>query len=708
MDELAAKVRWYINLRWFYLLGLSLPGLTALFASQGFSPVFKRSLIIALVGLFYNGLYFGLARIQTSSLSYFKFLGWAQVISDIVLTTFLVMSGGGVESRAIVLYAIGIIISGAMFGPWATFIAAIISIVFYNLVIILDYEGVVRFGDIAAPQLHGDAGYAAVTIAFYSTALLIVAAVSNFVTGLLAKQDAAVRKQSQALAEAQRIARVGSWEWDIKKNKVSWSDELYELYGLKPEEFGASYEAFMERVHPDDRAMVNTEIQKCLTNHKQFSFDHRLVRPDGKVLVLHAEGQVVVDDSGRPSKMRGTGQDVTEKFKANEALESRTKELENAKIAVINILEDLKVEKAKAESQSARDEAILASIGDGLLVLDNRGNVIIFNAAAANLSQVKSSDAIGKHYTKVINFYQDEDKSKPNVYIESALTGKLTSAKSNVRRFILQNGGSFLPVNETIAPIIDSKSKVNGVVVLFRDITKEYELQKAKDEFIGLASHQLRTPASAVKNFIGLLKEGYAGKLTKEQSKYVDQAYESNERQIQIVNDLLQVARTEAGQLIIHKEKNDITKLIEAAVVDQKSSIRAEKQSIVFERSDQKPIWAYYDEEHIRMVLDNLINNASKYTDPKGKITVSIEQARDTIKVSVRDNGVGIAKTDLNKLFKKFSRISNMKTRDVSGSGIGLYLVKKIIDLHKGQLEVNSTLGKGSVFSIILPKGDKH
>jgi signal transduction histidine kinase len=237
-------------------------------------------------------------------------------------------------------------------------------------------------------------------------------------------------------------------------------------------------------------------------------------------------------------------------------------------------------------------------------------------------------------------------------------------------------------------------------------LTKQREnlvvINQAKDEFISLASHQLRTPATAVKQYIGMLMDSYAGELTKSQHTMMLAAYESNEREIQIINDLLKVAQVDAGSVVIKKEKTDLAELIESVLKIQKPIFESRQQTVQFSRIGGN-FSLKADKTQLKIVLENLIDNASKYSMPGKKIKILIQKHNNDITISVQDEGVGIAKKDQQKLYKKFTRIDNPLSDKVGGSGLGLYWSKKMIDLHGGKMTLVSKKNQGSVFTVTLP-----
>jgi len=233
------------------------------------------------------------------------------------------------------------------------------------------------------------------------------------------------------------------------------------------------------------------------------------------------------------------------------------------------------------------------------------------------------------------------------------------------------------------------------------------EINRSKDEFIALASHQLRTPATAVKQYIGMILEGYTGDVTPEQKRFLQSAYDSNERQIQVVNDILRVAKLDLKKIVLKKQSLNIIKLIDSITHDLMSQFEGRDQIVSFNKP-ASPVMAPIDSEYIRMAVGNIIDNASKYT-PEGKhiwITVKPEE-KGQIAVIIKDEGVGIPEEGIGKLFKKFSRVENPLSVKVGGTGLGLYWANEVIELHGGKIAVTSQVDKGTAFIISLPARDE-
>jgi signal transduction histidine kinase len=242
-------------------------------------------------------------------------------------------------------------------------------------------------------------------------------------------------------------------------------------------------------------------------------------------------------------------------------------------------------------------------------------------------------------------------------------------------------------------------------VAMMVNLLRSYELQQTKDEFVSLASHQLRTPATAVKDYIELLFDE-ADKLSDTQKEYLTVIQESNQREIRIVNDMLNVARLDAGHIVLAPKPTKLTALVRGIVAEQLSTIQSRKQTIEV-HAGQEDVSVPLDATYGRMAIENLISNASKYTNSEGMIYVAVGRRGNKAEVTVKDNGVGIAKEDMGKLFGKLNRIQNELSEQVGGTGLGLYLAKKVVELHGGKISVSSVKGQGSEFTIVLPLSKK-
>ncbi len=228
------------------------------------------------------------------------------------------------------------------------------------------------------------------------------------------------------------------------------------------------------------------------------------------------------------------------------------------------------------------------------------------------------------------------------------------------------------------------------------------KINKAKDVFLSIASHQLRTPATAVKQYLGMVLQGYAGELNEGVRSFLETAYQSNERQLKIVDDLLKVARLDAGHVILRKAQVDVVALMKEIIAELSQAIAIKNQHVSFEPNPTSVI-ANMDSDNMRMVFENLIDNASKYSEENAKITVSVDSDNSWVICTIKDSGIGISPQDQRKLFQKFARLDDSFTYAPNGSGLGLYWAKEIVRLHDGDISLHSTKDKGSTFKVKLP-----
>ena len=260
--------------------------------------------------------------------------------------------------------------------------------------------------------------------------------------------------------------------------------------------------------------------------------------------------------------------------------------------------------------------------------------------------------------------------------------------------------GKLFPLAATIAPIIVD-GEVDGSITIFRDVTKESEVDRMKTEFLSLASHQLLTPSTAIKWISELFLKGELGLLQKKQTEYIKNIYNSNESIIGLVHSLLNISRIESGRIIVSPEPTYLKNLADETAEELKNKIEAKQQLFNIE-SDKNLPKIDIDPHLIKEVYRNLLTNAIKYTPPKGKILVTINKVGNEIVSKVIDNGYGIPEKDKSRVFEKFYRGENIVGIEKDGNGLGLYLVKQIIDVSGGKVWFESEVNKGSTFGFGL------
>lgn len=372
---------------------------------------------------------------------------------------------------------------------------------------------------------------------------------------------------------------------------------------------------------------------------------------------------------------------------------------EQALALASDMTQDLNRERDAAITVQQKDEAILSSIGDAVFAIDNDGRIILFNHAAEVVTGRKESEALGEPYKSLFQFRSSKDNTVVDQFVRTALSGK--PAKMGDDTLLVRQDGSTVPVADSAAPIINSQGDVEGAVVVFRDVTQEKELERLKNEFVSMASHELRTPMGAIRAFVSMILAGDFGPVNKNLVEPLTDIRTSTLRLVDLVNDLLNVARIEAGRMKFNLLDSDIGGTLQR-VVDTLGPLAKEK-GVHLAYTGKKLPFAQADEGKIEQVLTNLVGNALKFTDA-GSIVLHARQDDRLIEVTVTDTGTGISAADRQKLFGKFEQVSSAQAGRPAGTGLGLYISREMIRKMGGELWIKeSEVGKGTVFAFTLP-----
>lgn len=365
--------------------------------------------------------------------------------------------------------------------------------------------------------------------------------------------------------------------------------------------------------------------------------------------------------------------------------------LEETKRAMLNILEDLEGEKAK-------DEALLGSIGDAVFAVDHDGRIVLFNPVAEEVSGWSREEALGKPWNEVLHFVYEDSGKENHDFVDKALSGEKSEMANHT--MIVRKDGTKLSVGDSASPVRNLKGDVTGAVIVFRDVTREREVDRAKTEFVSLASHQLRTPLTAIGWYAELLG---GSKLTKAQKEYLAEITDGNRRMVELVNSLLNVSRIDLGTLASSPRDVDIAKLCRD-IVTQYALTSGEKKQNVTVTISPEPFSYLADPALLRIVFENLVSNAIKYTPEKGDVRIHLEN-KNGMQFDVSDTGYGIPADEQSKIFTKLYRADNAREKVTDGNGLGLYLVRSIVEQHGGKIWFESTENKGTTFHVTLPEG---
>ena len=394
----------------------------------------------------------------------------------------------------------------------------------------------------------------------------------------------AMRLSELRLRNAQRIAHVGSWEWDVPNDKLHWSDQLFEIFGIAKEQFEGNYQAFLCRIHPADRDAIERAKRAVLSGNAPLDIEHRAVLPDGSVKYLHLLGDLVRDGKGEPLRLSGTALDITARHQAADALREANANLERR---VRERTEELAVAKERAESAD-----------------------------------------------------------------------------------------------------------------------------RLKSAFLATMSHELRTPLNSIIGFTGIILQELPGPLNPEQSTQLGMVRSSARHLLELINDVLDLSKIEAGQLEIRANTFDLGASLEKVLATVKPM--AEKKSLSLRLASSSELGSLVsDERRVEQVLLNLLNNAIKFTE-RGGVELSAEllnqhtlrhamALRRCVRFRVSDTGMGIQRTDLANLFQPFRQIDTGLTRQHEGTGLGLAICRRLADLLGGEIYAESQYSAGSVFTFTVP-----
>ncbi len=368
----------------------------------------------------------------------------------------------------------------------------------------------------------------------------------------------------------------------------------------------------------------------------------------------------------------------------------------------------------KLTAEKSQDEAVLTAIADGVYAVDRNRNLVLLNKAAQEMTGWEEKDALGIKCKTVMNLIAGEknvsvcEKDCPALAVWN--TGK--PIFRNDTCFIHRKNKNRVQLSSSYAPIKDMDGNMVGAICVFRDVTKDKELERQRNEFVSTASHELRTPITATEGYLSIITDSGMCKIDNNTKEYLTKARNTLLGMSSLVKNLLSVTKIEEGKLETTITNFPIKDLVEEVI--EVFAKKASDKNIKLEFIESKELSAQgkkaigrnlnvrADREMIREVINNLVENAIKFTD-KGSVTVSIDFDKEFATINVEDTGMGMPKEAQKHLFEKFYRVDNTATREVGGTGLGLYITRSIVETFGGSIWVESTKGKGSRFSFTIP-----
>jgi PAS domain S-box-containing protein len=496
-------------------------------------------------------------------------------------------------------------------------------------------------------------------------------------------RTAELRASEERLAQAQRLAHIGSFQWDAAADRNNWSDELMRIYGLSPEDGPPGFEQYIGFVREDVRAEVLAAVQDTIANGTSISHEYPVVLHDGARKWVHAYVEVLRDGDGSLTGLRGTCQDVTERHLADDAL----------------------------RASDARFRALVESAPDAVVVVDADGRIVLMNAQTSSLLGYRTEELVGRSVEVVIpEDLRDRHRSDRERYTAKPEVRPMGAGQELSAR---RKDGSLVPVDVSLSPVETDEGML--VFALMRDashrrsveetlrsaLEKERraaddlrKLDEAKSAFLSAVSHELRTPLTAILGFAELMQDSDIRE-SDMMGDLVDRLYGSATRLGGLLSDLVDVDRLERGILEPHRRRTLLRDLVDRALVPVDDA----RHDIDLRVDDA---YVNVDPAQTERIIENLVSNAVKYSPPGSHIEVVAHASLNgDLSIAVIDDGPGISDELHQSIFEPFVRGDTGTF--TPGTGVGLALVDRFAKLHGGRAWVEEREGGGAVFRVELP-----
>ena len=484
--------------------------------------------------------------------------------------------------------------------------------------------------------------------------------------------EEAVRKSEELLTRAQRAARVGIWDWNVVTGEANWTEESWRLFGHSPFSRPVTHELWLESVHPDDRDQMVAKVQEALQSGK-YAAEYRVRHADGTVRWVESRGETEFAPDGRPVRMLGTSRDVTERRVAEEKLRRREWEL----------------------------QTLADNTPDILTRFDPRLRHVFVNAAVLKVTGRQREEYLGK---------TNRELGMPADLCqlwEDALRSVFGTGLQRSIEFAFPTAAGIRHYSARLVPEFGLEGTVEYVISVTHDVTdhKRYEealrdQDRRKDEFLATLAHELRNPLAPIRNGLQILRLAPDGEDALEIREMMERQLA---HMVRLIDDLLDVSRISRGKFELKRELVQVQDVLDHAIETSQPLIEAGRHELIIQPPDE-PVWLDGDLTRLAQVVSNLLNNSAKYTPNGGRITLSAGFEGDNAIIRVTDNGSGISAEMLTQVFEMFTQVDRTLDRAQGGLGIGLSLVRRLVEMHGGTIAADSPgLGLGSVFTVRLP-----
>jgi PAS domain S-box-containing protein len=503
------------------------------------------------------------------------------------------------------------------------------------------------------------------------------------------ERDLALLESRQRLHLALKGSQTGTWDWDTLSGRLIWDEFMHELFGTKPGQFAGTYDAYLDRVHPEDRDRVHKAAENAMADKREYECEFRIIHPDESAHVMVARGRAFYDEGGSPVRMTGICMDISERKRAEEA---------------------------RRESEE-RMRSVVDHVVDGIITIDEAGKVESFNPAAEKIFGRTAAETIGQNVKILMpEPYHTEHDGYLQNYMRTGHRkiigiGREVSGK--------RKDGTVFPLELAVSEFkLGPRRLFTGIV---RDITErkrsEEEIRRLNAEleqrvlvrtaelaainreleaFTYSVSHDLRAPLRHIDGFAQILQEELGAQVDPMALHYLRRIRKGTQNMGQLVDDLLNFARI--GRQELQRQHIDLNSIVEEVIFDLKPELQ--KRNLDW-RVGRLP-WAQCDPGLIKQVFTNLLSNAIKYTSPRETAVIEVQQVdkEGERAIMVRDNGVGFDMRYIDKLFGVFQRLH--RPEEFEGTGVGLATVQRIVHRHGGRIWAEAEIDRGAAFYFTL------
>jgi PAS domain S-box-containing protein len=504
------------------------------------------------------------------------------------------------------------------------------------------------------------------------------------------KTEMELAEKESRLREAQAIAHMGSFHWNVNADEVVWSDELYRIYGLEPGKSGITYKTYLDHVHSDHLEQVGRAVEHALMTREPFEHEYRIVRPTGESRWIYTHSQPIFDVEGTLIAMQGVCQDITDRKRAEEELR---------------------------ESEERARRTLVEQMLAGVVECDAAGIFKMVNQRYCDITGYSETELLGM---SVYEFTHPDDL--PNC---AQLYGRLlqTGESFVYEKRYMRKDSAEIWVNTNVSPIYNPDGKIDKAVAVVTDITDRKRAERereqllkqekaaraeaqaanqSKDEFLTVVSHELRSPLNSILGYARLLRTRPSDVA---QIKQTVEIIERNGRmQLQLIEDLLDTARIISGKLKLEVQPVALIAVVTAAIEAVRPAAQAKNIELISE-IDPRAGQITGDPGRLQQVVWNLLSNAIKFTPQSGRVELWMQSVDHHVRITISDTGKGIEPEFLPFVFDRFRQSDSSSARRFGGLGLGLSLVKQLVELHGGMVEAASDgPGCGATFTVTLPQ----